>query len=106
MGAGKTVLAQGVAEGLGLDPRQIQSPTFTLVHEHHSETASMIHVDLYRLGPEEVAGVGLEETLARPGVKVIEWAERLPFEVPGARRVLLRRRAAGGREAEESPGKT
>jgi tRNA threonylcarbamoyladenosine biosynthesis protein TsaE len=102
MGAGKTVLAQGVAAGLGIDPRQVQSPTFTLVHEHQGETAAMIHVDLYRLGPEEVAGLGLEETLARPGVKVIEWAERLPFEVPGARKVMLSRRAKGGREAVES----
>lgn len=102
MGAGKTVLTQGIAEGLGFDPRQVQSPTFTLVHEYHGEGVSLFHVDLFRLEPHRVPELGLEETLAGPGVKVIEWAERLPFDVPGARRVVLRRRDGGGREAEES----
>jgi tRNA threonylcarbamoyladenosine biosynthesis protein TsaE len=51
----------------------------------------MVHVDLYRLDPEEVTALGLEELLAGPGVKVVEWAERLPFAVPGARWLRLRR---------------
>ena len=101
MGAGKTVLAQGIAEGLGLDSSRVQSPTFTLVHEYRGGAVSMIHVDLFRLDPNEVAALGLEETLAQPAVKVVEWAERLPFAVPGARMLVLRRRVGGGREAEE-----
>lgn len=99
LGSGKTVLAQGIAAGLGIDPREVQSPTFTLMREHQGEgRARMVHVDLYRLEPEEVLELGLEETLAGPGVKVVEWAERLPYPVPGALRVTLERRPAGGRE--------
>jgi tRNA threonylcarbamoyladenosine biosynthesis protein TsaE len=104
MGAGKTVLTRGVAEGLELEPRQVQSPTFTLVHEYSGGVLPLIHVDLFRLDPEQVLALGLEETLAGPGVKVVEWAERLPFEVPGALRVALRRAPGGGREAEELSG--
>ncbi|MDX1502445.1 MAG: tRNA (adenosine(37)-N6)-threonylcarbamoyltransferase complex ATPase subunit type 1 TsaE, partial [Thermoanaerobaculia bacterium] len=44
-----------------------------------------VHVDLYRLEPEEVEELGLEERLAGDGVKVVEWADRLPFRVAGAR---------------------
>jgi len=89
LGAGKTVLAQGVASGLGVDPRDVQSPTFTLVREHRAAGGRLIHADLYRLRPEDVEATGLEELLAGPGVKVVEWAERLPFEVAGAMHLRL-----------------
>lgn len=100
LGSGKTVLAQGVAQGLGIDPGEVQSPTFNLIREHRGSRGALIHVDLYRLDPEQVGGLGLEELLAGPGVKVVEWAERLPFPVPGARELRLARAAgeAGGRE--------
>ncbi len=96
LGAGKTVLAQGVAEGLGIDPAEVQSPTFTLIREHRGPHGSLLHVDLYRLEPGQVEGLGLEELLAGPGVKVVEWAERLPFPVTGARHLTLRRAGPGG----------
>jgi tRNA threonylcarbamoyladenosine biosynthesis protein TsaE len=89
LGAGKTVLAQGVAAGLGIEPRDVQSPTFTLVREHRGPHVSLVHADLYRLRPEDVAATGLEELLAGPGVKVVEWAERLPFEVAPALRLEI-----------------
>lgn len=102
LGAGKTVLVRGLADALGIDAAEIQSPTFTLMRSHQGEGGSLLHVDLYRLEPEEVAELGLEEALYGPGVKVVEWAERLPYEVPGAIRVTLRRSAgAGEREIEE-----
>src|ERR1041384_1368361 len=78
LGTGKTVLARGLARGLGIAPKEVQSPTFTLIREHHGPGGSLVHVDLYRLEPEETASLGLDELLAGPGVKVIEWAERLP----------------------------
>jgi tRNA threonylcarbamoyladenosine biosynthesis protein TsaE len=103
LGAGKTVLARGVAEGLGIDPGEVQSPTFTLIREHRGSHGRLIHVDLYRLDPDEVGPLGLEELLAGPGVKVVEWAERLPFPVPGAREMrLTRREGEGGREIVET----
>ena len=76
LGMGKTVLAQGIASALGIDPRQVLSPTFTVVREHRGEGGRLVHADLYRLRPEDVEGAGLEEVLNGPGVKVVEWAER------------------------------
>jgi tRNA threonylcarbamoyladenosine biosynthesis protein TsaE len=89
LAAGKTVLAQGVAEGLGIDPAEVSSPTFTLVREHHSQGGELVHFDLYRLERGEVEGLGLEDLLQSPGIKVVEWAERLPWAVPGAVRLRL-----------------
>jgi tRNA threonylcarbamoyladenosine biosynthesis protein TsaE len=103
LGSGKTVLTQGLAEGLGIEPREVQSPTFTLIREHERCGSRLVHVDLYRLDPGEAAALGLDELLAGPGVKVVEWAERLPFGVPGARWLLLRRLAEGGREISDNP---
>jgi len=102
LGTGKTVLAQGIARGLGIEPREVQSPTFTLIREHQGRGGRLVHVDLYRLDPADVPALGLEELLAGRGVKVVEWAERLPFEVPGARWLRLRRLDGGGREITES----
>lgn len=84
LGSGKTVLTQGVARGLGIDPAQVQSPTFTLVRHHRSDESALIHIDLYRLEGEEVEAIGIWEILAAEGVKVIEWAERLTLPVEGA----------------------
>ena len=98
LGCGKTVLAQGIAAGLGIDRREVQSPTFTVVREHEGPGGCLIHADLYRLAAEEVESVGLDELLAGPGGKVVEWADRLPFAVPGALRLRLTRLADGGRE--------
>jgi len=97
LGSGKTVLVQGLAAGLGLDPQQVQSPTFTLIREHGGGGRRLIHVDLYRLEPAETAALGLEEIVAGPGVKAIEWAERLTFPVPGAVRLRLERNDDGDR---------
>lgn len=91
LGAGKTVLTQGVAAGLGIDPREVVSPSFTLIREHEGSAGTLVHVDLYRLEPEDVSSLALDELLAGPGIKVVEWAERLPFAVPGAVCLELRR---------------
>jgi tRNA threonylcarbamoyladenosine biosynthesis protein TsaE len=101
LGSGKTVLARGIAEGLGIDPREVLSPTFNLIREHRGRGGRLIHVDLYRLDPDDVGALGLEELLAGPGVKVVEWAERLPFAIPGARKLRLRRLSERAREISE-----
>lgn len=102
LGSGKTVLARGIGRALGIDPREVQSPTFNLIREHEGERGRLLHADLYRLDPEEVGALGLEELLAGPGVKVVEWAERLPFAVPGALALRLARLGDEEREILES----
>ena len=91
LGAGKTVLTQGVATGLGIDPREVVSPSFTLIREHEGAAGILVHIDLYRLEADDVSSLALDELLAGPGIKVVEWAERLPFAVPDAMCLELRR---------------
>lgn len=79
LGAGKTRLAAGVAEGLGAGAH-VRSPTFTLVNEYRGGRVPLFHVDLYRLEGGGVHGLGLEEML-ETGVVVVEWGERLPAEL-------------------------
>lgn len=102
LGAGKTAFVRGLAGGLGLDPDEVTSPTFTIVQEYRG-TPTLHHVDLYRLAPEEVPDLGLEDLAGDEAVLAIEWAERLPRPprpplvevrletVPGGRRIGIRR---------------
>jgi tRNA threonylcarbamoyladenosine biosynthesis protein TsaE len=84
LGAGKTAFVKGLAEGLGLDPDDVTSPTFTLVHEYRSGRLPLIHVDLYRLDTAELDEIGLDLDLALTGVVAVEWAERLARPIAGA----------------------
>lgn len=77
LGSGKTAFVRGLAEGLGLDPDDVTSPTFTLVHEYRGGRLPLIHVDLYRLERAELDEIGLDQELAAHGVIAVEWAERL-----------------------------
>jgi tRNA threonylcarbamoyladenosine biosynthesis protein TsaE len=77
LGAGKTAFVRGLAEGLGLDPGEVTSPTFTLVHEYRGGRLPLVHVDLYRLDSAELDEIGLDSDLAERGVVAVEWAERL-----------------------------
>jgi tRNA threonylcarbamoyladenosine biosynthesis protein TsaE len=76
LGAGKTAFVRGLARGIGADPADVSSPTFTLVQEYTGGRATLYHVDLYRLDPAEVDDLGLDELVAGDGVVAIEWAER------------------------------
>ena len=66
-----------------------------MIREHHGGRLPLVHVDLYRLEPEEAAALAVEELLAGPGITAVEWAERLGFPVPGALWLEIRRRPDG-----------
>ncbi|OGD27458.1 MAG: tRNA (adenosine(37)-N6)-threonylcarbamoyltransferase complex ATPase subunit type 1 TsaE [Candidatus Aminicenantes bacterium RBG_13_63_10] len=85
LGAGKTVFAKGLASGLGLeDSNQVCSPSFTLLNIYQAKVP-IFHFDLYRLaGESEILELGWEDFLGR-GVIIVEWAEKLPFEVDAVR---------------------
>jgi len=76
LGAGKTAFVRGMARGLGADPEDVSSPTFTIIQEYAAPAATLYHVDLYRLEPAEVEDLGLEDLVAADGIVAIEWAER------------------------------
>jgi tRNA threonylcarbamoyladenosine biosynthesis protein TsaE len=84
LGAGKTVFVRGLAAGLGIDPDEVSSPTFTLIQEYRGQGRHpLFHVDLYRLAGAEVDDLGLD-ALAVEGIVAIEWANRLPDPQPRA----------------------
>ncbi len=84
LGAGKTQLAKGVAQGLGVTS-VVNSPTFVLMNEHCGRLR-LFHVDAYRLeDPEEALAAGLLDERQAEGVSVIEWADRLDGWLPRER---------------------
>lgn len=81
LGAGKTTLVKGIAEGLQAAQRDdITSPTFTLIHEFRGPEITLYHVDLYRIETErELLTLGLDELFAEPGnLVLLEWGEKFP----------------------------
>jgi tRNA threonylcarbamoyladenosine biosynthesis protein TsaE len=107
LGAGKTEWVKGLAAGLGIDPRQVASPSFVIASEYRGGGRRLAHVDLYRVESEgELESAGFLDLLAPGAVVAVEWADRLPHALPRDRiEVSIRRRgggAAGEREIEAS----
>ena len=94
LGAGKTVLTQGIGQGLKVT-EPVKSSSFVLVNEYRGRL-TLYHADLYRLNePPEVAGLALEE-IAAEGVLVVEWPERAWEELP-PEHLLVRIEEGGAR---------
>lgn len=109
LGAGKTELVRGIAEGLGAGAHEVASPTFALVHEYGppGDVPVLVHADLYRLLGSGRTGaaiedLGLDEARARGAVVVVEWPEAIDggrdgievtivLENEEARRIVVRR---------------
>lgn len=84
LGAGKTAFAKGVAEGLGLPPELLSSPSFTIAHELPTEGGlRLVHADLFRIESlRELEAAGLDDWLGSGVVLLVEWADRLPGALP------------------------
>lgn len=83
LGAGKTCLVRGLAEGLGCNPSQVHSPTFTVMHRYPGSLADLVHVDAYRVGgPEELRDAGLDPEALGQAVLAVEWPGRISGALP------------------------
>ena len=81
LGVGKTAFTRGFCSAFGFS--RVKSPTYTVVNEYPTKDATVFHFDLYRLGgPEDLDGIGYEDYLAMPGIKILEWSERLQDQRP------------------------
>ncbi len=114
LGSGKTQFTKGLATRLGIDAASVQSPTYTVIHEYRPpqagpqaspQDAPVYHIDLYRLAADEIESLGLEELLEEPGLKIVEWAERLPWVLDGAININIQQLDDGRRRiAIDAPG--
>ena len=77
LGAGKTALTRGIAQGLGVTDL-VTSSTYTIVNEYLTGRIPLFHFDMYRLGSsDELFDIGWEDYLARGGVCAVEWSENV-----------------------------
>ena len=78
LGAGKTTLVKGIAEGFeAASHNDVTSPTFTLIHEYHGPSATLYHIDLYRVDTQrELETLGLDDLMDERSVLLIEWGDK------------------------------
>ena len=82
LGAGKSEMTRGIAEGLGV-AEKVTSPSFTILNVYESGSIPLYHFDWYRIeDAEELYELSMDEYLQMNGVAVVEWAERAPEVVP------------------------
>ena len=78
LGAGKTTLVKGIAEGFqAASQEEVTSPTFTLIHEYRGPRASLFHIDLYRIDTQrELETLALDDLISSDSILLIEWGEK------------------------------
>jgi tRNA threonylcarbamoyladenosine biosynthesis protein TsaE len=83
LGAGKTAFVKGFAEGMGVNPNKVNSPTFTLIHEYRDGKLPLFHFDAYRIkNTQEALEIGTEDYLYDVGICLIEWPEKIASLIP------------------------
>jgi tRNA threonylcarbamoyladenosine biosynthesis protein TsaE len=88
LGAGKTHFIKGIAGSLGIDERELTSPTFALANEfecfNNGMPFTLYHLDCYRFEkPEELLELGVEDYLyPQYAATIIEWPERIAGLIP------------------------
>jgi tRNA threonylcarbamoyl adenosine modification protein YjeE len=96
LGAGKTTFVKAVAAAMGIDPSEVVSPTFGLIHVHavpaacdrpeHETPERLVHADLYRLtGAGDLAEIGWEDATAGRCWVFVEWPSRATDALPADR---------------------
>lgn len=82
LGAGKTTLVQGIAQGLGIE-EAVDSPTFVLIQSYHGPQLDLHHMDMYRIeDPAQAFDLGLDEYFEGKGVTIVEWPEQIEDLLP------------------------
>jgi len=78
LGAGKTTLVKGIAEGFqAARAEDVTSPTFTLVHEYRGAAVTLFHIDLYRIDTQrELDTLALDDLIGNHNILLIEWVEK------------------------------
>ncbi len=107
LGAGKTTLVKGIAEGLqAASQEDVTSPTFTLVHEYRGPQATLYHIDLYRVDTQrELETLGLDDLMTENSILLIEWGEKfLRFERERDVEIALERAGENERRVQVTDG--
>jgi tRNA threonylcarbamoyladenosine biosynthesis protein TsaE len=78
LGAGKTTLVKGIAEGFqAARAEDVTSPTFTLIHEYRGAAVTLFHIDLYRIDTQrELDTLALDDLMGNNSILLIEWGEK------------------------------
>ena len=78
LGAGKTTMVKGIAEGFGAaEAAFVTSPTFTLIHEYRGPEVILYHIDLYRIDTQrELDTLAIDDLLAPNSILLIEWGDK------------------------------
>lgn len=78
LGAGKTELVRGIADGAGVDRSQVASPTFAIVYPYEGRDLTLFHADLYRVADfDELYATGFVDLVGSGGAVVVEWIDRI-----------------------------
>ena len=78
LGAGKTAFVRGLADGLGISPETVSSPTYTLVKEYYGEKTQLIHFDMYRIESlDDLYSIGFFDYLNEKNIIAVEWSENI-----------------------------
>jgi tRNA threonylcarbamoyladenosine biosynthesis protein TsaE len=84
LGVGKTVFAQGLAQGLGIT-EPVNSPTFTILQIYEEGRLPLYHFDVYRISaPEEMEEIGYDDYFFGDGVCLIEWGSQIKELIPSS----------------------
>lgn len=83
MGMGKTQFTHGLADGMGIDSKNVSSPTFAIVHEYNGNGRTLYHFDMYRIsGWDDLYSTGYFDYLDTDAVLAVEWSENIENALP------------------------